>query len=128
MQMVYRKPRNNASLTVLLPLLFAANAINHAQTRLIGPWTTAQHLTESQKALPAAVALQIAITFDDLPAHSALPPGQTRLEVATKIIAAPRDARLYERLASRTATRRRGRLASLACGRLSAWQSPLVAP
>jgi len=35
---------------------------------------------------------RMAITFDDLPAHSALPPGETRLEVATKIIAALRDA------------------------------------
>jgi len=92
MQMVQRKPRSNASLTGLLLFLFAANAISHAQTRLIGSRATAQHLTESQKALPAAVAPQIAITFDDLPAHSALPPGETRLEVATKIIAALRDA------------------------------------
>jgi len=38
--------------------------------------------------------LHIAITFDDLPAHSALPPGETRLEVASKIIAALRDAHL----------------------------------
>ena len=34
----------------------------------------------------------MAITFDDLPAHSALPPGETRLDVATKIIASLRDA------------------------------------
>jgi peptidoglycan/xylan/chitin deacetylase (PgdA/CDA1 family) len=32
--------------------------------------------------------LRIAITFDDLPAHGPLPPGETRLEVATKIISA----------------------------------------
>jgi peptidoglycan/xylan/chitin deacetylase (PgdA/CDA1 family) len=30
--------------------------------------------------------LQLAITFDDLPAHGPLPPGVTRMEVATKII------------------------------------------
>ncbi len=35
---------------------------------------------------------KMAITFDDLPAHSALPPGETRLEVATKVIASLRDA------------------------------------
>jgi len=36
--------------------------------------------------------LRIAITFDDLPAHGPLPPGETRLEVASKIIAALHDA------------------------------------
>jgi peptidoglycan/xylan/chitin deacetylase (PgdA/CDA1 family) len=35
---------------------------------------------------------EIAITFDDLPAHSLLPPGETRLEVADKIIAALKAA------------------------------------
>lgn len=33
-------------------------------------------------------AQQIAITVDDLPAHSALPPGETRVDIARKIIAA----------------------------------------
>ena len=36
--------------------------------------------------------LQIAITFDDLPAHGPLPPGVSRLDVAKKLIAALRDA------------------------------------
>jgi lysophospholipase L1-like esterase len=40
----------------------------------------------------AASAPRMAITFDDLPAHGPLPPGETRLEVASKIIAALRDA------------------------------------
>lgn len=35
-----------------------------------------------------AAALDLAVTFDDLPAHSTLPPGETRLEVAQRIIAA----------------------------------------
>jgi lysophospholipase L1-like esterase len=39
-------------------------------------------------------APQIAFTFDDLPAHSALPPGETRLEVASKRIAALEAAHL----------------------------------
>ena len=44
-------------------------------------------------ALAAPVAARdIAITFDDLPAHSALPPGVTRLMVAQDIIAALRAA------------------------------------
>lgn len=42
-------------------------------------------------AAPAA-ARDIAITFDDLPVHSALPPGVTRLQVAQDIIAALRAA------------------------------------
>jgi peptidoglycan/xylan/chitin deacetylase (PgdA/CDA1 family) len=45
-------------------------------------------------AMPPAAARagEIAFTFDDLPAHSALPPGETRLEVAQKIIAALKAA------------------------------------
>ncbi len=35
---------------------------------------------------------QLALTFDDLPAHSALPPGQSRLQIAQDLIAALKDA------------------------------------
>jgi peptidoglycan/xylan/chitin deacetylase (PgdA/CDA1 family) len=42
----------------------------------------------------AAHAQQIAFTFDDLPAHSSLPPGETRLEVGNKVIAALQQAHL----------------------------------
>lgn len=42
----------------------------------------------------AGQAPRIALTFDDLPAHGALPPGETRLDIATRIIAALRDAHL----------------------------------
>jgi peptidoglycan/xylan/chitin deacetylase (PgdA/CDA1 family) len=46
-------------------------------------------------ALPAAAhAQQIAFTFDDLPAHSSLPPGVTRQQVAASIIAALQSAHL----------------------------------
>ena len=38
----------------------------------------------------------IAITFDDLPAHSALPPDTTRVEIARKAIQAFKDARVGE--------------------------------
>jgi peptidoglycan/xylan/chitin deacetylase (PgdA/CDA1 family) len=44
-------------------------------------------------AAPAA-ARDIAFTFDDLPAHSALPPGVTRLQVAWETIAALKAARV----------------------------------
>ena len=39
-------------------------------------------------ALPVmAAAQEVALTFDDLPAHGPLPPGMTRLDVAKSIIA-----------------------------------------
>ena len=37
-------------------------------------------------------AQEIALTFDDLPSHDRLPPGETRVEIAQKIIAALKDA------------------------------------
>jgi peptidoglycan/xylan/chitin deacetylase (PgdA/CDA1 family) len=46
-------------------------------------------------AAPAA-AREIAITFDDLPVHSALPPGVTRLQVAQDVIAALKAAGVPE--------------------------------
>ena len=41
--------------------------------------------------IPPAPVRKIAFTFDDLPAHSALPAGVTRVDVANKIIAAMRE-------------------------------------
>jgi peptidoglycan-N-acetylglucosamine deacetylase len=41
-----------------------------------------------------AHAQQIAFTWDDLPSHSALPPGETRVEIGQKIIAAMKDAKM----------------------------------
>jgi peptidoglycan/xylan/chitin deacetylase (PgdA/CDA1 family) len=43
---------------------------------------------------PTQAAPQIAFTFDDLPAHAALPPGVTRVEVAKATIAALKAAKL----------------------------------
>jgi peptidoglycan/xylan/chitin deacetylase (PgdA/CDA1 family) len=40
----------------------------------------------------AAKPVRVALTFDDLPAHSTLPPGETRMEVARRIIAALKAA------------------------------------
>jgi peptidoglycan/xylan/chitin deacetylase (PgdA/CDA1 family) len=40
----------------------------------------------------SAQAQQIAFTWDDLPAHSALPPGETRIEIGRKLIAAMKEA------------------------------------
>jgi peptidoglycan/xylan/chitin deacetylase (PgdA/CDA1 family) len=42
-------------------------------------------------ATPAA-AQEMALTFDDLPAHNALPPGETRLGVIARLVAALADA------------------------------------
>jgi peptidoglycan/xylan/chitin deacetylase (PgdA/CDA1 family) len=44
--------------------------------------------------LTPAKAQQIAFTWDDLPAHGALPAGETRVEIAQKLIAAMRDAHM----------------------------------
>lgn len=43
-------------------------------------------------AAPAAAQMKIAITFDDLPSHAALPANTTRVEIANTIIAALKDA------------------------------------
>ena len=42
----------------------------------------------------SARAQQIAFTWDDLPAHSALPPGETRVEIGRKIVAAMKEEHL----------------------------------
>jgi peptidoglycan/xylan/chitin deacetylase (PgdA/CDA1 family) len=44
-------------------------------------------------ATPALAQEQIAITFDDLPSHSALPLDTTRVDIAKQIIAALKDAK-----------------------------------
>ena len=71
--------------------------------RLAAPYDSGDHLHPSPagyramaEAVPvgllgipaAAGAREIALTFDDLPAHSTLPPGVTRLDVARGIISA----------------------------------------
>jgi peptidoglycan/xylan/chitin deacetylase (PgdA/CDA1 family) len=45
-------------------------------------------------AAAEAAPVRIAFTMDDLPVHGPLPPGETRVDVARKIIAALRDAGL----------------------------------
>ena len=100
MQMVHRKYRNYASRTILLLLLFVTNGNVLAQTGWIAKNLRARCAAIAQGVLPllfgsdspATADPQMAITFDDLPAHGALPPGETRVAVASKIIAALRDA------------------------------------
>jgi peptidoglycan/xylan/chitin deacetylase (PgdA/CDA1 family) len=48
----------------------------------------------STAVLIPAKAQQIAFTWDDVPAHSALPAGETRVEIAHKLIAAMSDAHM----------------------------------
>src|SRR6266700_7520220 len=43
-------------------------------------------------AAPTPAAPRMAITFDDLPAHGPLPPGESRVDIATKIISALHEA------------------------------------
>ncbi len=43
-------------------------------------------------AVPATAEMKIALTFDDLPSHAALPAGTTRIEIAQQIIAALKAA------------------------------------
>ena len=45
-------------------------------------------------AAPAHAQLQLAVTFDDLPAHGALPAGQTRLQIAQLILATLKQQKL----------------------------------
>jgi len=47
----------------------------------------------TQAQIPST-APQLAITFDDLPAHGPLPDGDTRIEIAAKILKALHDAKL----------------------------------
>lgn len=51
-------------------------------------------LFSSPDAPSANSSLKIAFTFDDLPVHGPLPPGESRIEVISKIIAALRKANL----------------------------------
>ena len=48
----------------------------------------------SAVSVSSSAAQQIAFTWDDLPAHSSLPPGQTRQEIATNILSAMKEANL----------------------------------
>lgn len=75
--------------------------------RLLPAYDSGDHLHPSPagyaamaEAIPLSMfssadpAPRIAFTFDDLPVHGPLPPGESRMEVITKIITALRDAKL----------------------------------
>jgi peptidoglycan/xylan/chitin deacetylase (PgdA/CDA1 family) len=60
-----------------------------AWTRWIAPLVAA---ATTLGAAQAATPVKMALTFDDLPVHSALPPGVSRIEVAGRLLAAFHDA------------------------------------
>ena len=74
--------------------------------RLLAAFDSGDHLHPSHAgyaAMADAIPLslfafaegpRLAITFDDLPAHGPLPPGETRMEVISKIISALQQARV----------------------------------
>jgi peptidoglycan/xylan/chitin deacetylase (PgdA/CDA1 family) len=61
--------------------------------RWIAPLALAAATVGTAQAAPAATPVKMALTFDDLPAHSALPPGVSRIDVAGRLLAAFHDAR-----------------------------------
>lgn len=50
-----------------------------------------KHPAKTQKAKPQSAPLELAITFDDLPAHGPLPPGDTRIAIADRVIHALKE-------------------------------------
>jgi lysophospholipase L1-like esterase len=75
-------------------LLPAVDSGDHLHPSPAGYAAMAQGVPLSLFVPSAEPAPKIAITFDDLPAHGPLPPGETRMEVISKIVAALRDANL----------------------------------
>jgi len=53
---------------------------------VFGVWVRIGIVVVGMGMVASAGAQQIAFTFDDLPAHGPLPPGETRIEVATQVI------------------------------------------
>ncbi len=58
--------------------------------RLLAPLILVAAMVGQAAAAPRSV--KMALTFDDLPAHSALPPGVSRMDVAGRLLAAFHDA------------------------------------
>jgi peptidoglycan/xylan/chitin deacetylase (PgdA/CDA1 family) len=57
-----------------------------------GCWGALVAMAMTAGAAQAATPVKMALTFDDLPAHSALPPGVSRMDVAGRLLAAFHDA------------------------------------
>jgi peptidoglycan-N-acetylglucosamine deacetylase len=78
--------------SILQRMLPALDSGDHLHPSPAGYATMAQSVPLSLFTSSADPSPKIALTFDDLPAHGPLPPGETRMEVISKIIAALRDA------------------------------------
>ena len=78
------KLRNRLLLTALL--LLSATAISQTSQRV--------SKTPPPPSAKSSPPLQMALTFDDLPAHGSLPPGETRTQVISKIVAALQQAKV----------------------------------
>jgi len=71
------------------------NARARLRARWIAPLAVAATMAgaaQAAQAAQAAKSVKMALTFDDLPAHSALPPGVSRIDVAGRLLAAFHDA------------------------------------
>jgi lysophospholipase L1-like esterase len=75
-------------------LLPAFDSSDHLHPSPAGYAAMADAIPLSLFTASSEPAPKIAITFDDLPAHGSLPPGETRMDVISKIVAALRDANL----------------------------------
>jgi peptidoglycan/xylan/chitin deacetylase (PgdA/CDA1 family) len=73
-------------------LLSAFDSGDHLHPSPAGYRAMAESVPLSLFAPIGEPAPKIAFTFDDLPAHGSLPPGETRMEVITRIITALRNA------------------------------------
>ncbi|MFZ0269225.1 polysaccharide deacetylase family protein [Caulobacter sp.] len=64
-----------------------------ARTGFWARWIAPLAFTAMVGSAHAATPVKMALTFDDLPAHSALPPGVSRIDVAGRLLAAFHDAK-----------------------------------
>src|SRR6478752_8851675 len=91
----------------MVPLSFAKNetggrmgigsGARRARSGLWSRWTApliaAAMTAGAAQAAQVAKPVKMALTFDDLPAHSALPPGVTRMDLTARLLAAFHDAK-----------------------------------
>jgi len=62
-------------------------------SRWTAPLIAAAMTAGAAQAAQVAKPVKMALTFDDLPAHSALPPGVTRMDLTARLLAAFHDAK-----------------------------------
>jgi len=82
---LHPSPAGYAAMARAVPLSLFTPAPDHPLTS--EPSLSSRRVLEAEGSSP-----QMAITFDDLPAHSSLPPGETRIAVASRILTALQNA------------------------------------